>query len=83
MPPLEKKRKKERKQEWSIDEWLEASIDQQKRALTRKAKTRVWKRNLKSSVEVIISSNDPVSGTALSVWAGVPTWTGTVYWAFA
>ena len=56
MPPLEKKKTKARKQDWSIDEWLELSIDRQKKRQAKRTRTRKWNRKLRESVEFIISS---------------------------
>ena len=56
MPQVEKRQKKEKKQDWSIEEWLEASIDRQKITQAKPVKTRKWDRKLKESAEIILSS---------------------------
>ena len=59
-PILDKKKRnrRERKQEWSIDEWLEASMERQRRILKRRAKAATWPQKLKGDIEFVISSPD-------------------------
>ena len=39
-----------------MDDWLKASIDRQKKQQSKRARTRIWNRKLKGSVEFVISS---------------------------
>ena len=59
-PILDKKKRnrRERKQEWSIDEWLEASMERQRRILKKRTKAVTWPQKLKNDVEFINSSPD-------------------------
>ena len=53
-----KRSRRERKQEWSIEEWLEASMERQRKILKRRAKAVTWPQKLKNDVEFINSSPD-------------------------
>ena len=55
---MEKKPKKMRKQDWSIDEWLEASAKKQKKQKAKRGQSRKWDRKLGASIEIIMSSPD-------------------------
>ena len=59
---MEKKRKTMRKQDWSIDEWLEASRVKHQKQQAKKARTITRDRKLRESVEIIISSQDSCIG---------------------
>ena len=59
---MEKKRKTMRKQDWSIDEWLEASRVKHQKQQAKQARTITRDRKLRESVEIIISSQDSCIG---------------------
>ena len=59
MPPIGKIQKKD----WSIEEWLEESIDRRKKLLKRKG--RLWDRSLKENTEIILSSSDESTATVI------------------
>ena len=59
MPPIGKSQKKD----WSIEEWLEESIDRRKKLLKRKG--RLWDRSLKEDTEIILSSSEESTATEI------------------
>ena len=59
MPPIGKIQKKD----WSIEEWLEESIDRRKKLLKRKG--RLWDRSLKEDTEIILSSSEESTATEI------------------
>ena len=52
MPPMEKKRKTMRKQDWSIDEWLEASRVKYQKQQAKQARAITRDRKLRESAEI-------------------------------
>ena len=59
MPPIGKSQKKD----WSIEEWLEESMDRRKKLLKRKG--RLWDRSLKEDTEIVLSSSDESTATVI------------------
>ena len=57
MPPLGNGKKKE----WSIEEWLEESMDRRRKFLKRKG--RLWDQILKEDTEIILSSSEESATT--------------------
>ena len=59
MPPIKDNKKKD----WSIDEWLEESMERRRKYLKRKGK--LWDRNLKGDTEIVLSSSEESTATEI------------------
>ena len=60
MPPLGKIQKKD----WSIEEWLEESMDRRRKILRKKGL--LWNRTLKEGTEIVLSSSDESTKTEIN-----------------